>query len=515
MGPVFRVLPSGSRDPGFVPALTPTNAYYEAPLMAELPNGQVLLTGADFVPTGRRTALGLVRLDANGSFDASFTPALFQPGSLSDVARQANGQLVVGGDFTEINGTPAGNLARLNPDGTVEAAFTAAAAADGPVKSVLVQPDGRVLALGRFEQVGGSPQRCLARLQASGARDASFAPALGRDSYVNVMALQPNGQVLLAGQFQLAGSAGRTRAFGRFGGTTGGYDASFQPVDTLVIYDLLVLPTGKIVVAGARPDGTNQVETVWQLLPAGYRDTSFASNLLPQGTNVSSYASALARSASGELYAARLQPSGTSYQADVVRLLPNGSTDPAFRTSLGRGYAALNTLAVQPNGRVLVGGLLSTGLSSTYRGSLRLLSTGATDLAFDPANGPDATVARIVVQPDGALLMAGDFADVAGLPIQGLVRLLDPNVLALRPGAPVASLNAWPVPAHGTLQVAMASLQPVHRLELLDVMGRAVLTQIISGPAATVPLRGVAPGTYLLRVSAPGEASGTRRIVVE
>lgn len=516
VGPVFRVLPSGSLAPAFNNNLVVTRSFGRA-VLAELPNGQLLVAGADLVPTGRRTAVGIVRLNANGSPDAAFDPALFQRGAVRDVALQANGQLVVGGDFTEINGTPAGNLARLDANGTVEVAFTAVAAADGPVKSVLVQPDGRVLATGQFEQVGGSAQRTLARLQANGQRDAGFAPAFGPDSYLYALALQPNGQVLLAGQFQLAGSLGRTRAIGRFDGNTGNYDAGFQPTDTLAINDLLVLPTGQIVVAGSRPEGTNQAQAVWQLLPSGVRDTSFGSELLPQGAFVNSYGSALARSAGGQLYVARLRPVGTSnnYQADVVRLLPNGSTDPAFRTALGRGYATLNTLAVQPNGRVLAGGGLGTGPSATWRGSLRLLPTGAEDLAFDPTYGPGQTVSRIVVQPDGALLMAGDFNDVSGLPVLGLTRLLDPNVLALRPGAAPTTLSAWPVPAHGQLHVAIASPRSVHTLELFDLLGRVVLTRTMSGPAAALPLEGVAPGVYLLRYAAPGEASGSRRIVVD
>ncbi len=513
VGPVFRVLPSGSLDPIFVNNLTVTQ-YFGIPLVAELPNGQVLVAGADLVVSGSRTAVGLVRLNANGSPDASFAPAIFQPGALSDVALQANGQLVVGGDFTEINGTPAGNLARLNADGTVEAAFTAAAAADGPVRSVVVQPDGRVLALGQFEQVGGSAQRGLARLQSTGGRDAAFAPPLAPDSRLDVMALQPNGQVLLAGEYRLTGSAGRVRGFGRLNGATGSYDASFQPTDTLAINDVLVLPAGQVVVAGRRLAG-GQVQAVWQLLPAGANDTSFASELLPLGVNYNPYGTALARNAGGQLYVARFLPTATSGQADVVRLLPGGSTDPAFRTGLGRGYATLSTLAVQPNGRVLVGGALGISPNnSTWRGSLRLLPTGAEDTAFDPANGPGAAVSRIVVQPDGALLMAGDFDEVAGLPVTGLTRLLDPNVLALRLGSQMATLSAWPVPAHGALQVSIASPQRLHKLELLDVLGRVVLTQAV-GPVATVSLVGVAPGTYLLRFSAPGEASGTRRIVVE
>ncbi len=528
-GPLFRVLPSGALDPTFVAGLALSRGYITPVQVAELPNGQLLAASParNLVPTGRALPVALARFGANGAFDASLAPDFYEPGLMADVARQPDGRLVVGGEFTEINGTPAGNLARLDAAGTVEAAFTAAAATDGPVRRVLVQPNGQVLALGYFERAGGGAQRALARLQPTGVRDAAFAPPLrvDVDGAVASLALQPNGQVLLVGSFRLTGSPGRERRFVRFNAADGSPDASFQPADTLIINDVLVRPGGEIVVAGQRSEANNQLQAVWQLLPSGVRDAGFASATRPLNNVFVFAGTALALGAGGELYAARTQvtTSTSTTQTDVVRLLPTGSADPAFATNLPQGRLELLALAVQPNGRVLVGGLVQRTSAAPTRGSLRLLPTGADDPSYDPVNGPSFGttypygVARIVVQPDGGLLMAGAFLEAAGRPVQGLVRLLDPNVLALRPGGgATAGLRAWPVPAHTELNLRFeGSAAPVHQLELLDVLGRAVLRRTVAGATATLPLTGVAPGVYVLRHSAPGEAGGSRRVVVE
>ena len=426
-GPLFRVLPSGALDPTFVAGLTLSRGYISPVQVTELPNGQLLAATStrNLVPTGRPLAVTLARFGANGAFDASFVPDFYQPGLTADVARQSDGRLVVGGDFTEINGTPAGNLARLDAAGAVEAAFTAAAATDGPVRRVLVQPNGQVLTMGYFERAGGGAQRALARLQPSGVRDAAFAPPLLLDlsGAVANVALQPNGQVLLVGSFRLTGSPRRDRRFVRFNAADGSPDANFQPADTLIINDVLVRPTGEIVVAGQRNAANNQPQAVWQLLPSGVHDAGFVS-ATPAPNSSFLEGTALAQGAGGELYAARTQASAATTQTDVVRLLPTGGTDPAFATNLPRGRFVLSALAVQPNGRVLVGGFVQRVGAAAVRGSLRLLPTGADDPSYDPANGPGLgfndpyAVTRILVQPDGGLLMAGAFLEaVARWPV--------------------------------------------------------------------------------------------------
>lgn len=63
------------------------------------------------------------------------------------VAVQADGRILIGGWFTEVNGVPKPYLARLMPDGSLDGSF-AIAAPNAVVEEVVIQPDGRILVWG-------------------------------------------------------------------------------------------------------------------------------------------------------------------------------------------------------------------------------------------------------------------------------------------------------------------------------------------------------------------------------
>jgi hypothetical protein len=176
----------------------------------------------------------------------------------------------------------------------------------------------------------------------------------------------------------------------------------------------------------------------------------------------------------------------------------------------------VHTLAIQPNGRVLLGGNFSTGSIPSRANLARVLDDGQLDATFGATINPNVQVRGIAVQPNGAILLVGAFTSVAGQPRVGVARILAANVLGVAaPAAVAAHTAAWPVPAHGQLHVAPDfSAHPQH-LHLLDATGRAVRSQSIAGNGEqTLDLAGLPTGLYLLQVR---YAAGTvtRRIVVE
>jgi len=91
-------------------------------------------------------------------------------GPPTTLARQADGKIVIGGSFLQVDGATHTRLARLNVDGSVDPTFTDPAV-DSEVKAVAVQPDGKLLIGGSFTSVGGQPRHYLARLDADGTLD--------------------------------------------------------------------------------------------------------------------------------------------------------------------------------------------------------------------------------------------------------------------------------------------------------------------------------------------------------
>src|SRR6185503_652741 len=114
---------------------------------------------------------------------------------------QADGKILIGGQFTSVGATPRTNLARLNADGSVDGTFNSAS--DGPVYSLAVQADGLILVGGVFNRLAGQPRSNIGRLKADGALDLSFDP--GADDAVNALVVQPDGNILVGGEFHTLG----------------------------------------------------------------------------------------------------------------------------------------------------------------------------------------------------------------------------------------------------------------------------------------------------------------------
>ena len=104
-----------------------------------------------------------------------------------------------------------------------------------------------------------------------------------------------------------------------------------------------------------------------------------------------------------------------------------GTLDPSFNT--GTGFAgnpsAPNTITVQSDGKIVVGGFFSGYQGEAASGLVRLNSDGSRDTTFDVGGaGVDGSVEAIVQQPDGKLLIGGAFTTYQGDPHPDLVRVL-------------------------------------------------------------------------------------------
>jgi uncharacterized delta-60 repeat protein len=166
--------------------------------LALQPDGQLIIGGEFDHLSGAVRRLHLARLNTNGEPDANFAPNPSQ--RVFAVALQNDGKIVVGGGFDRIADTQMHCIARLNPDGTIDNTFNPGSGADSSVQTVAVQNDGKILLGGTFHEVDGAKRDCLARLNADGTLDQSFAPS-GISVVVRAIALAPDGNILIGGGF--------------------------------------------------------------------------------------------------------------------------------------------------------------------------------------------------------------------------------------------------------------------------------------------------------------------------
>src|SRR5437016_5671556 len=169
--------------------------------------------------------------------------------SIFVVVAQPDGKILIGGDFTMLspNGGVAvtrNHIARLNPDGTLDAAFNPNA--NYSVRSIAVQADGKILAGGFFTSIGGQTRNFIARLDATTGLADSFNS--NANSFVELIAVQLDGKILAGGVFTSIGGQTRNH-IARLDAITGLAD-SFDPNANDTVCSIAVQADGKVLVGG-------------------------------------------------------------------------------------------------------------------------------------------------------------------------------------------------------------------------------------------------------------------------
>ncbi len=239
-----------------------------------------------------------------GSIDVTFDVGSGANGEVKTVAVQSDGKVIIAGDFTSYNGTPRNRIARLNSDGSLDSSFNVGSGANGVVNAVAIQSDGKVLIGGNFTSYNGQGRNRIVRLDTDGSLDDSFNVGTGANGVVNAIALQSDGKVLTGGDF------------------------------------------------------------------TSYNDTN---------------------------------------RNRIIRLNTDGSLDNTFDVGSGVN-GEVNTIAVESNGYVLIGGDFTTYNGIERNRVARLTSTESPEvLSLWGQKGTDGTVNALKVQSDGGILLGGGF----------------------------------------------------------------------------------------------------------
>lgn len=494
-----RLNPNGTLDTSYQAGTGPNGLPFSITLLA---SGQALLAGS-FTNFNGTLDRPLVQLSSTGALDASFQPLIQTTGTVTAVVRQADGKLVAGGNFSEINGQVVRRLARFTATGGLDATFTNPSTLDFSVSDLALQPDGRLLL------ATAGPLR---RLLSTGLPDNTFNVAATSPSASRVL-LQPDGRILVGtmGTFSTPGLArlladGSTDNTFVVPGTGSGQLSYFQA--------FALQPNGKLVVAGTyTPTGGTAIRTLTRLEATGAMDATFTGSTFGNTTTFGSLNSLVVQPDGKILVGGRFSDYGGTPRPDLARLNTDGSLDAGF-VPPAITVGVVNKLLLQPNDRILVGGNFSgTGLPNNLA---RLLSTGQADVSYAATAVPNSTVNALLVQPDGAVVAGGSFTAISGQPSMALTRITATNVLHVAaPQAVADRTEAWPVPAHTTLTVAPDASAHPQSVELVDLLGRPVLRQALTGATpAVLPLETLRAGAYLLRVTY-AEGLVVRRVQVQ
>ena len=343
-------------------------------------------------------------------------------GSVVVVVVQPDGKILIGGRFSTLSPNGGGtvtrnNIARLNPDGTLDAAFdpNATGGKVAPVYSIAVQADGKILVCGEFTFIGGQPRFHIARLDATTGLADSFNPhprgGLGTSVYS--IAVQADGKILVGGYFTSIGGQTRNN-IARLDATTGLAD-SFDPNANFDVGSIAVQADGKILAGGSFTSIGGQTRNRIARLDA---TTGLADSFDP---NANGGVGSIAVQADGKiLVGGGFTSIGGQTRNRIARLDATTGLADSFDPN-ANDYVL--PIAVQADGKILAGGVFTSigGQARNYIARLDA-TTGLAD-SFNPNVNDSSTVESIVVQADGKILVGGGFTNIGGQPRNRIARL--------------------------------------------------------------------------------------------
>jgi uncharacterized delta-60 repeat protein len=373
--------------------------------------------------------LSILDDDGPASLDQTFTPGQGTFDRVVDaVAIEPDGKIVVGGGFEQVGRVARRGIARLNENGSLDLSFNPGSGLDfgpvaGNVKVLKLQVDGKVLLAGAFNKVNGITRNYLARLHTDGSLDTSFDDGTGArtdDSVVGDVrgiGLLPGGQMIVGGYFDTYNGISR-HGLVRLE-ANGIVDASYYPAGARLVAPFGLQPDGKVIFAGM---GDNQVA---RINADGTLDAAtFAS--------VDNSVRHIETSPDGKtIIAGSFSTVNGNARRCIARLLPDGGVDAGFDPDLsvfldGVYPPYIYRFAIQTDGKLLIAIKSYRSPAGDYLA--RLDVNGSLDANFEPVrfaipSGANEIISAVEVQPDGRIVVAGSFQTVNGLPRPYLVRL--------------------------------------------------------------------------------------------
>ena len=537
---ISRLLASGVIDPTFNPGMGVSGGTVRA--LAVQSNGQILL-GGDFLGVNGQMRAGLARIETNGSLDGIFTPSA--DGPVYALAVQRDGMILVGGGFTNINGVIRRSIARLTVDGIVDTSFVGFTNLVGPVYSIAVQADDRIVVGGAFTNAMGLTNgNALVRLLANGSVDTNFntgdglrdavrssgsvggeAPALYMPPMPRIVGGQPTTidkfpyQIAIISNPYTPGDLGAdqfcggsilnrrwilTAAHCMYGQQASGVAVAVGVTDLTQPGEGRVFMVDRIIVHPGYNPATTQNDVALMHLTddinftdsyvaapvpivtpadqqAGLTDPGVQSTITGWGnisgtgvvypdnlhvatvpiTATSSYTPS--QITPDMLLAGYVQGGVDTCQGDsggpLVVTNEAGMIKQAGVTSWGYGcavagypgvyarvsyfydwittnsavpvtppviqpqFTAVNAVGLDPSGRILIGGSFTNYNGASRNFFARVAQNGALDQSFKVGSGANAVVRALVVQPDTATIIGGDFTAVNGIPRAHLARI--------------------------------------------------------------------------------------------
>jgi uncharacterized delta-60 repeat protein len=354
-------------------------------------------------------------------------------GYIRSMVKQPDGKIIVCGFFTTYQGVARNQIARLNTDGTLDVTFNPGS---GPfssdssqiIRDVAIDSNGKILASGYFSSFNGATRNCLVRLNSDGSVDTSFngnnlIGFLGGalTKRINAIEVLPDGKLVIGGIFNVSGFSNRCLA--RLN-TNGSYDSSFIYTSN-TFQDSPTINDVEIQNDGkiviAISNGFR--DAVMRFNQDGSRDISF---------NIANFYGAgykILIDSDNKIFLGGLMRLSND---DTLHLLLKFDTDGSLNSDFTHlpaqsGSSTENVVySIKKFGdKILIGGNLNFFDGVINNRIIRLNSNGLVDDSFVTGSGANNIVYTVDVDDNNRILLSGSFSLFNGAPAKAITRLVD------------------------------------------------------------------------------------------
>ena len=485
--------------------------------IAEKPDGKIIIVGK-FISINGISRGRLAQLNADGTFDATFfNPSGFGSGSNSSIvsaALQTDGKIVVAGSFTRYNNIPKIATFRINADGILDEPYNpSTVGAGGAVEyCVAVQPDGKILVAGRHLDNNLVLSARLIRVNAdNGSLDQTFVPGSSSNTNGDVftIALQTDGKILIGGVFTTYNGVTRN-GIARLN-ADGTIDSTFNPVlgANNAVNTIVVQPDGKILIGGnfTTYNGISR-NRIARLNSDGTLDTNFVI-----GTGANNEVNVIALKADGKILIGGFF---TSYNGIVKRCFARLNFDGSLEGTFGSGIgpnSGVRIIKIKPDEKIIIGGDF-TSYDGTSKNRIVFLNVdGTLDLSHNIGTGANNSVRDIIIQPDGKVVIVGDFDTFNSTPAGRIKRLLSNNTLLTIKEFTYNQLTVYPNPSTGIFNIQTKNPIEKGTMTVYDLNGRIVYqakSEKIKNKS--LDLNNLSNGIYILNI-ANGNVKYSQKII--
>lgn len=326
---------------------------------------------------------------ADGTIDETFISGPGFDADVLDMVRQPDGKIVAVGRFKAPVGYPSSHIVRLDAQGNIDQTFRSGVGTDADVSRIRLLSDGRILISGSFTTYDGEPAPYFARLYPDGSLDKSFMTGSGPSGGVHAFDIDNSGRIVFAGNFTSVNgvSTGRVARID----ASGNVDTTFQTSWNFNGWfgALKVLSDGKILVGGQFSGGLVRLNS------NGTTDRAIV---------VNGPVRQIEETPSGVYICGNFAGVVSSIRRGIARLIGN-TVDPTFNPT--SNLFDVSDFVIAPDGKIFVSGELRRPDGST-----------ATVMRLNPDGSDDrlilinSLVYTMLTEQDGSLIAGGRIAEV-------------------------------------------------------------------------------------------------------